>query len=104
VEKERADLDDIAVGERLFLFNQPPVDCRRVRWAKVEDVDVVADLFEAGVQTRDGRVIQDQLAVGRAADGQGLGDERRGVELLILARDDERGKVWLLHARLRFGR
>src|SRR5215207_6592219 len=94
-----ADLNLVADGERLRLVegNRPPVQRRRARSAEVDEVEASLYLADAGVEARDGRVVEPEAGVRQPADSQPLADDGLVLFDPALARDDEGARLYRAH-------
>src|SRR5262249_52953326 len=86
IEKERADLNQIPVGQRslfdLLAVEQGPVGVR-----EVEDPVVSVDLLDARVRARDRRMVEREIVADQSADGQSLALNHDRIESDIFADD-----------------
>src|ERR1043165_2653094 len=99
-----ADLYHVAVGQNVRRLggDDATVEGCAARMAEVVDVVATVGLVEAGVQARDGRVVQHQLTARRAPDLQAFRDERCRVNVQVFTVDDEFGGL-CLHTQSELG-
>src|SRR3954451_12435101 len=89
-----ADLELVAVLERLGGLDPLAVEERAVEAALVLDVEVVVALDQDGVRSRDGHVVEEDVAVGRTADRRALALREEVLSGAAAARShDQRGPL-----------
>src|SRR5438105_7338390 len=93
-----ADLELVAVLE-LLVVDPPPVDEGAVQRSLVLDEEMAVALDEDGVVARDGDIVEEDLAVGGAADARAIGARSKALPRSAAAgAHDERRRLEPLDA------